>query len=87
MVKPFLTLQLMTLKIMVLMMMSSLGVEDVNNYSTHSIRKIKSSEIFKQTQNVGVCRRLLGHSIITAKSQYLGLEDSDALEVATNIII
>ena len=65
--------------------MSSLGVEDVINYSTHSIRKTKSSEIFKQTQNVEVCRRLLGHANITATSQYLGLEDSDALEVARNI--
>ena len=65
--------------------MSSLGVEDVNNYSTHSIRKTKSSEIYKQTQNVEVCRRLLGHANITATSQYLGLEDSDALQVARNI--
>ena len=47
----------------------------------------KSSEIFKQTQNVEVCRRLLGHAKITATSQYLGLEDSDALEVARNIKI
>ena len=67
--------------------MSSLGVEDVNNYSTHSIRKTKPSEIFKQTQNVEVCRRLLGHSNITATSAYLGIEDSDALEVARNINI
>jgi site-specific recombinase XerD len=67
--------------------MSSLGVEDLNNYSTHSIRKTKSSEIFKQTQNVEVCRRLLGHSNITATSAYLGIEDSDALEVARNINI
>ncbi len=67
--------------------MSSLGVEDVNNYSTHSIRKTKSSEIFKQTQNVEVCRRLLGHSNITATSAYWGIEDSDALEIERNINI
>ena len=67
--------------------MSSLGVEDVNNYSTHSIRKTKSSEIFKQTQNVEVCRRLLGHSDVSATSAYLGIQDSDALEVARNINI
>ena len=67
--------------------MSSLGVENVNDYSTHSLRKTKPSEIFKQTQNVEVCRRLLGHANITATSQYLGLEDSDALEVARNIKI
>ena len=67
--------------------MSSLGVEDVNNYSTHSLRKTKPSEIFKQTQNVEVCRRLLGHSDVTATSAYLGIQDSDALEVAKNINI
>ena len=65
--------------------MSSLGVEDLNNYSTHSLRKTKPSEIFKQTQNVEVCRRLLGHSDISATSSYLGIQDSDALEVARNI--
>ena len=67
--------------------MSSLGVEDLNNYSTHSLRKTKPSEIFKQTQNVEVCRRLLGHSDISATSCYLGIQDSDALEVARNINI
>ena len=65
--------------------MSSLGVENVNDYSTHSLRKTKPSEIFKQTQNVEVCRRLLGHSDISATSSYLGIQDSDALEVARNI--
>jgi len=64
--------------------MSSLGVEDLNNYSTHSVRKSKSSEIFRTTQNVQVCRILLGHPNITATSAYLGIEDSDALEVARN---
>jgi len=67
--------------------MSSLGVENVNDYSTHSLRKTKPSEIFKQTQNVEVCRRLLGHSDISATSSYLGIQDSDALEVAKNINI
>ena len=67
--------------------MSSLGVEDLNNYSTHSIRKTKCSEIFRTTQNVEVCRRLLGHSDISATSSYLGIQDSDALEVARNINI
>ena len=65
--------------------MSSLGVENVNDYSTHSLRKTKPSEIFKQTQNVEVCKRLLGHSDISATSSYLGIQDSDALEVARNI--
>ena len=65
--------------------MSSLGVENVNDYSTHSLRKTKPAEIFKQTQNVEVCRRLLGHSDISATSAYLGIQDSDAILVAKNI--
>ena len=64
---------------------SSLGVENGSDYSTHTLRKTKTSEIFKQTQNVEVCRRLLGHSDISATIAYLGIEDSDAILVAKNI--
>ena len=66
---------------------SSLGISNVGDYSTHSIRRTKSSLIYQKTQNVEVCRRLLGHVNITATSAYLGIEDSDALEVARNINI
>ena len=66
---------------------NSLGVEDVSEYSTHSIRKTKPSVIYQETQNVEVCRRLLSHVNCTTTSNYLGIEDSDALEVARNINI
>ena len=66
---------------------SSLGISNVGDYSTHSIRRTKSSLVYQKTQNVEVCRRLLGHSNVTVKSAYLGIEDSDALEVARNINI
>jgi len=67
--------------------MCSLGVEDVSEYSTHSLRKTKPSVIYQETQNVEVCRRLLSHVNCTSTSNYLGIEDSDALEVARNINI
>ena len=67
--------------------LSSLGVEDVSDYSTHSLRKTKPSVIYQKTQSPEICRRLLGHANITATSAYLGIEDSDALEVARNINI
>ncbi len=35
-----------------------LGVEDVSDYSTHSIRKTKSSVIYDRTKNVDAVRRL-----------------------------
>jgi len=66
---------------------SSRGISNVGDYSTHLIRRTKNSLIYQKTQNVEVCRRLLGHSNITATSAYLGIEDSDALEVARNINI
>ena len=40
--------------------MKSLGVEDVSQYSTHSIRKSKTTLIYNQTMNVDAVRRLLG---------------------------
>jgi hypothetical protein len=36
---------------------------------------------------VEIVRRLLGQSSVSATSAYLGIEDSDALEVAKNINI
>ncbi|SVC37499.1 uncharacterized protein METZ01_LOCUS290353, partial [marine metagenome] len=59
-----------------------LGLDDVSSFSTHSLRKTKSSVIYQKTQSVEIVRRLLGQSSVTATSAYLGIEDSDALEVA-----
>ena len=61
------------------------GKEDVSEYSTHSIRKSKSSFLFSKTQNVEIVRRLLGHANSSATVNYLGIEDSDALEVARSV--
>ena len=65
--------------------MTMLGKEDISEYSTHSIRKTKSSIIYNKTQNVEVVRRLLSHSSSSATVNYLGIQDSDALEVARTI--
>ena len=64
-----------------------LGLDDISSFSTHSLRKTKSSVIYQKTQSVEIVRRLLGQSSVTATSAYLGIEDSDALEVARNINI
>ena len=45
--------------------LSSLGVEDVSEYSTHSMRKTKPSVIYEKTHNVDAIRRLLGQSSVT----------------------
>ena len=64
-----------------------LGLDDVSSLSTHSLRKTKSSVIYQKTQLVEIVRRLLGQSSVTATSSYLGIEDSDVLEVARTINI
>ena len=64
-----------------------LGVENVSEYSTHSMRKTKPSVIYQRTNNVDAIRRLLGQSSVTATSAYLGVSDNSALELARNINI
>ena len=67
--------------------MRKLGVEDVSEYSTHSMRKTKASAIYDKTKDVDAVRRLLGQSSITATSAYLGVTDNSAIELAKLIII
>ena len=67
--------------------MRSLGIEDVSQYSTHSIRKSKPTLIYNQTKNVDAVRRLLGQSSVTATSAYLGTSDESSLDLARTINI
>ena len=67
--------------------MRSLCIEDVSQYSTHSIRKSKPTLIYNQTKNVDAVRRLLGQSSVTATSAYLGTSDESSLDLARTINI
>ena len=67
--------------------MRKLGVEDLSEYSTHSMRKTKPSVIYDKTHNVDAVRRLLGQSSVTATSSYLGVTDNSAVELARSINI
>ena len=61
---------------------SNIGIEDVSQYSTHSMRKTKASVIYMETKDVEACRRLLGQSSVIATSAYLGVTDNSALKLA-----
>ena len=65
--------------------MRELGLEDVSDFSTHSMRKSKASLIYEQTHDVDAVRRLLGQGSVTATSAYLGVTDNSALELAKSI--
>jgi len=64
-----------------------IGMEDVSNISSHSMRKTKATYLYNKTKNVEAVRRLLGQSSVTAVSRYLGVKDSDATELAKSINI
>ena len=65
--------------------MRGLGLEDVSEFSTHSMRKSKASAIYEETHDVDAVRRLLGQGSVTATSAYLGVTDNSALELAKSI--
>ena len=51
-------------------------------YSTHSLRRSKISHIYKHTGNLRACQKLLGHSSIQTTANYLGIEESEAIDIA-----
>ncbi len=55
---------------------------DTDQFNTHSIRRTKSSIIFKLTNNIEVARQLLGHRSVASTSAYLNISKTDALDIA-----
>jgi integrase len=51
-------------------------------YGTHSLRRTKATLIYKRTGNLRAVQLLLGHTKIESTVRYLGVEVSDALEIA-----
>lgn len=55
---------------------------DPKYYNTHSLRRTKAKEIYRQTRNVEVIRQLLGHSSLQETGVYLGVDLEEALDVS-----
>jgi integrase len=49
---------------------------------THSLRRTKVAEIYKNTGNLGACQLLLGHRKLESTVRYLGIEVDDALKMS-----
>jgi len=56
---------------------------DPSQYSTHSLRRTRPSIMYRRTGNLRAIQLLLGHSDIGMTQRYLGIEEEDALELAT----
>ena len=53
-----------------------------SEYGTHSMRRTKSSLIYRRTKNLRAVQLLLGHTKLESTVRYLGIEVDDALEMA-----
>ncbi|GLV30208.1 hypothetical protein TomTYG75_27240 [Sphingobium sp. TomTYG75] len=56
-------------------------------YGTHSLRRTKTSIIYKATGNLRAVQILLGHTKIENTVRYLGVDVEDALTLAEGIEI
>lgn len=64
-----------------------IGIKDLRNYSTHSLRRTRAVFIFKKTKDYEVVRNLLGHQGLTATHEYLGISKDQALKVAKRFLM
>ncbi|WP_425353174.1 tyrosine-type recombinase/integrase [Asticcacaulis solisilvae] len=51
-------------------------------YSTHSMRRTKAAQIYKQTGNLRAVQIPLGHTKLESTVRYLGVEVDDALQLS-----
>ncbi len=62
----------------------SIGL-DPRLFGTHSLRRTKSTLIYRRTGNLRAVQLLLGHTKIESTVRYLGIEVDDALAIAEQI--
>ena len=57
---------------------------DPSCYGTHTMRRTKSTIIYRNTHNLRAIQILLGHKKLESTVRYLGVEVDDALELSEN---
>jgi len=58
---------------------------DSSAYSTHSMRRTKTAQIYKKTGNLRAVQLLLGHTKLESTVRYLGIEVEDALSISEQV--
>ncbi|MGY9036429.1 MAG: tyrosine-type recombinase/integrase [Rhodobacterales bacterium] len=58
-----------------------------SGYGTHSMRRTKVAEIYRETGNLRAVQLLLGHTKVDSTVRYLGVELEDALNISERIDI
>ena len=60
---------------------SQIGLK-VSEYGTHSLRRTKVAQLYRNTGNLRAVQLLLGHAKIESTIRYLGIELEDALQIS-----
>ncbi|MNP53917.1 site-specific tyrosine recombinase XerC [compost metagenome] len=55
---------------------------DPSLYGTHTLRRTKTTLIYRRTKNLRAVQLVLGHTKLESTVRYLGIEVDDALELA-----
>ena len=63
---------------------NSIGL-DPSDYGTHSLRRTKVAQIYRETGNLRAVQLLLGHTKIESTVRYLGIDADDALQLAERV--
>ena len=58
---------------------------DSSAYGTHSMRRTKAAQIYKETGNLRAVQLLLGHTKLESTVRYLGIEVDDALSISEQV--
>ena len=58
---------------------------DSSAYSTHSLRRTKTAQIYRKTGNLRAVQLLLGHTKLESTVRYLGIEVDDALTISEQV--
>lgn len=60
---------------------------DIRDFSTHSLRRTKAAEMYRQTKNIKAISLRLGHRNPAVTAEYLGIEDNDSLDLSEKVKI
>ena len=58
-----------------------------SDYGTHSLRRTKVAQLYRNTGNLRAVQLLLGHAKIESTIRYLGIELEDALQISAALEI
>jgi len=65
----------------------SLARLDPNRFGSHSLRRTKVALVYQKTGNLKVAQVLLGHKSIQHTQNYLGIEEDEAMNIASQYLI